>query len=186
MVLANEHRHLTAARIRRGVAGDADVVAAFGARAFEAAFGADNRPEDMRAYLASSFDRGRVTAELADPASTYLLAEDGEDLAGYAVLRDGPAPRPLGVARAVEIVRLYASPERIGAGYGAALMQACLDEARRAGHASVWLGVWERNARAIAFYRRWRFEVVGSHEFLLGDDLQNDLIMARDLDADPG
>jgi ribosomal protein S18 acetylase RimI-like enzyme len=58
-------------------------------------------------------------------------------------------------------------------------MQRCLDEVRDRGRATVWLGVWERNARAIAFYTRWQFADVGSHSFLLGTDRQTDRVMAR-------
>ena len=58
-------------------------------------------------------------------------------------------------------------------------MRASLDAARSAGHRTIWLGVWERNARAISFYERWVFEKVGDHVFRLGSDDQTDLIMAR-------
>jgi ribosomal protein S18 acetylase RimI-like enzyme len=60
-------------------------------------------------------------------------------------------------------------------------MGACIDEAKHAGHDSVWLGVWERNVRAQAFYRKWNFRTVGEHMFRLGADLQRDLIMERRL-----
>jgi ribosomal protein S18 acetylase RimI-like enzyme len=63
----------------------------------------------------------------------------------------------------------------------AALMQACLDQARKAEHDVVYLGVWEHNPRAIAFYRKWGFEKVGEHVFLLGDDEQTDWLMLRPL-----
>jgi ribosomal protein S18 acetylase RimI-like enzyme len=58
-------------------------------------------------------------------------------------------------------------------------MKACLDEAERAGCDLVWLGVWERNPRAIAFYHKWGFEQVGTQTFQLGDDMQSDWIMSR-------
>lgn len=80
---------------------------------------------------------------------------------------------------AIEIARLYAGKRWIGAGIGALLMQSCLREARARDKDTIWLGVWERNARAIAFYRRWDFADVGSQSFQLGGDLQSDRVMAR-------
>jgi len=62
---------------------------------------------------------------------------------------------------------------------GAALMRASLDAARLSGHRTLWLGVWERNTRAISFYEQWQFATVGEHKFRLGSDNQTDLIMAR-------
>jgi ribosomal protein S18 acetylase RimI-like enzyme len=79
----------------------------------------------------------------------------------------------------VELRRLYVDRSAIGHGVGAALMRASLEAARSAGRRTLWLGVWERNARAISFYERWQFETVGNHEFQLGSDNQTDLLMAR-------
>ena len=79
----------------------------------------------------------------------------------------------------VELQRLYVDRTAMGRGVGAALMRATLDAARSAGYRTLWLGVWERNARAISFYERWQFETVGDHVFRLGSDHQTDLIMAR-------
>ena len=58
-------------------------------------------------------------------------------------------------------------------------MRACVDEARQAGHGTIWLGVWERNGRAQAFYRKWNFRAVGEHVFHLGSDPQKDILMQR-------
>jgi ribosomal protein S18 acetylase RimI-like enzyme len=60
-----------------------------------------------------------------------------------------------------------------------ALMTAALAAAVERGAETIWLGVWERNPRAIAFYRKWGFEDVGSHDFLLGNDRQIDRLMVR-------
>jgi ribosomal protein S18 acetylase RimI-like enzyme len=118
-------------------------------------------------------------AALEDPACTVFLAERGDELAGYAMMRDSRAPDPVGDVSAIEIARLYAGRCWIGAGVGARLMRRCLAEAAARERRTIWLGVWERNARAIAFYARWGFTKVGTQPFLLGSDLQTDDIMAR-------
>jgi GNAT superfamily N-acetyltransferase len=79
----------------------------------------------------------------------------------------------------VELQRLYVDQSAMGHGVGATLMRASLDAARSAGHRTLWLGLWERNARAISFHERWQFETVGDHVFRLGRDHETDLIMAR-------
>jgi GNAT superfamily N-acetyltransferase len=167
--------------IRRATPADAARLASFAATAFTDTFAADNRPEDMAAYLAESFGEAEQRAELEDPAVTVLLAEKDDALVGYAMLRDGDAAGPVASARgeAIEIARLYAGKRWIGAGIGALLMQRCLDEARARARDTIWLGVWERNARAIAFYERWGFAHVGSQPFTLGSDVQTDHVMAR-------
>ena len=165
--------------IRRATPADAGRLSAFASAAFVDTFGAHNRPEDMQAYLAESFGEAVQRSELEDPEVTVLLAEDGKELAGYAMLRDGDVATAVDSSSALEIARLYAGKQWIGAGIGALLMRSCLNEARFLGKDTIWLGVWERNARAIAFYRRWGFVDVGSQSFQLGGDLQSDRVMAR-------
>ena len=168
----------TSLAIRRGVPADAEALATFAAAAFVDTFGADNRPADMAAYVGDAFGPARQRAELEDPACTVLIASRGAEMVGYAMLREGAAPAGVG-GDAIEIARLYAGRRWIGAGVGAALMQHCLGEAAARGRRHLWLGVWERNARAIAFYSRWGFADVGSQPFQLGGDRQTDRIMAR-------
>ena len=165
--------------IRRAGAADAGLLAELGARTFSETFAPDNDPEDMAAYLASSFNPARQAAELNDPASTFFIAEVGGVAAGYAKLHAGEPAEGVGGAKPVELVRLYVSREWLGRGVGEALMRACVDEARRAGHETIWLGVWERNGRAQAFYRKWNFRPVGEHVFHLGSDPQRDILMER-------
>jgi GNAT superfamily N-acetyltransferase len=98
---------------------------------------------------------------------------------GYAHLNFGPAPTAIVGRKLMEIVRFYARQAWIGKGVGARLMRACLREAERVGCDVVWLGVWEQNSRAIAFYRQWGFVEVGRQVFQLGEDPQRDLLMAR-------
>jgi ribosomal protein S18 acetylase RimI-like enzyme len=165
--------------IRRATATDARALASLAAEAFIETFGPDNTPADMAMYLATAFGESVQGGEIADSYNTVLLAERGGEMVGYAMLREGDAPDAVGDPGAIEIVRLYSFTRWIGTGVGAALMQRCLDEASARGRRTVWLGVWERNARAIAFYRRWGFADVGSHPFQLGTDLQTDRLMAR-------
>jgi len=118
---------------------------------------------------------------LANNANTFLLAfvNDGEQPIGYAKLRTGTTDPSVTGPDPVELERLYVDRNAIGHGVGAALMRASLGAARSAGHRTLWLGVWERNIRAISFYAKWGFETVGDHVFRLGADAQRDLIMER-------
>ncbi len=165
--------------IRKANATDANLLADLGSRTFQETFSGDNTPEDMATYLTSSFSVERQIADLADPAWTALIAEVDGVGAGYAKLRSGsPATTVVG-AKPVELVRLYVLHEWLGRGVGEKLMRACLNEARSAGYETIWLGVWERNARAQAFYRKWNFRPVGEQIFQLGSDPQRDIVMER-------
>ena len=165
--------------IRRGTLRDAELLAELGARTFSETFAVDNSPENMAAYLAASFTPAQLAADLADPRCVFYVAETNAVAVGYAMLRSGAAPEQVTGKRPIELVRLYVSRDSLGSGVGAALMQTCLDEAKRSGHQTLWLGVWEHNSRAQAFYRKWNFREVGTQMFQLGDDPQTDLLMQR-------
>ncbi len=167
--------------IRYAAGGDAALLAELSARTFAETFAADNTPEDMAAYLASAFGVTQQAAELNDPRATFLLAEIEGAPVGYAKLYAGDAPACVTGERPLELARLYAGQAWIGRGVGASLMTACIAEAVRRGHRTMWLGVWERNLRAQAFYRRWDFRIVGQQIFQLASDPQTDLVMERAL-----
>ena len=135
----------------------------------------------MALYLASHFSVAQQTSELAHPASTFLIAEVDGQAAGYAKLHADEPPEEIQGAKPIELVRLYVLQEWLGRSIGQELMRACFDEARNTGHETLWLGVWERNARARAFYNKWDFRAVGEHIFQLGSDAQRDILMERAL-----
>ncbi len=157
------------------------MLAELAARTFYEAFASANTPENMQAYISEAFTVSQLSAEISDPGATFLIAEVDGSPQGYAKLYAGEAPPCIDGPSPVEISRIYIDQTCLGTGLGPALMQACLDEARRAGHQVIFLGVWERNLRAQAFYRKWGFEKVGDHVFQMGDDPQNDWIMMRRL-----
>jgi diamine N-acetyltransferase len=170
-----------APNIRRASIEDAKLLAELGARTFAETFAKDNSPEDMAAYTVASFGVEHLTAELTDPSSLFFIAEVDGSAAGYAKIQSGEASGSVEGERPIELVRLYVLQEWLGRGVGQALMQRCVDEAREMGFQTIWLGVWERNHRAQAFYRKWNFYEVGEHIFQLGSDPQRDIVMQRAL-----
>ena len=177
------HMEKAKANVRYATVADNVLLAELGARTFYDTFAADNTPENMAAYLAASFGPEIQAAELSAPGSLFLIAEVDGTAVGYTRLREGqPSTCTLG-GRPIEIVRLYARPEWLGQGVGAALMQASLDEAARRGCDSIWLDVWDHNLRARTFYSRWGFAEVGTQSFQLGAEMQNDLLMQRPVEV---
>jgi GNAT superfamily N-acetyltransferase len=170
--------------VRRAVAGDAEQLSAFGSRVYGATFAADNDPAQLALYLATAYTPAAQASELADPDLTTLLVCDGADaIAAFAQLRMGPVPSCVADAAAIELWRFYVDQVWHGRGVAALLMDAVLGEAGDPARAcsTVWLGVWERNARAQAFYRKCGFAPVGTHVFMFGTEPQTDEIWARRL-----
>lgn len=166
-------------RIRLGVPADAAQLADLAARTFRDTFGADTSPDDMALHLARAYGPPQQGRELADPNIVTLLVDTGDQFAGYAQLRRGLAPSCVEGDAPMELWRFYLAQEWHGQGMAQTLMQRVDEEALRAGARTLWLGVWERNERAKAFYRKCNFVDVGAHVFMVGTDVQTDRILVR-------
>ena len=165
--------------IRVATVTDNTILAEFGAQTFYDTYAADTEPEDLAAYLAVSFSPEAQAAELADPRSVFFVAQAGTEIVGYARLKEGRPPEGITGQHPIELERIYASKAWIGKGIGPALIKACLNEAGRRGCDVIWLGVWERNTRAQAFYRKWGFVQAGTQSFKMGGELHRDVSMQR-------
>lgn len=181
--------------VRRATVGDAAALAAFAARLFRTTYGpaADSttgggsNAGNVEAYVRDHFTPDLQRAELADPALVTLVADGDDALAAYAQLR---APRPVAAFATAafaaaagdhpsELARFYVDPAWHGRGLAGALMAAVLDTAAQWGATGVWLDVYQRNARAGAFYRRHGFAQCGTAVFQMGAEIQEDWVMAR-------
>jgi ribosomal protein S18 acetylase RimI-like enzyme len=157
-------------KIRLATPDDAAALAELGARTFRDAFARDNDPRDMDLYVAKTYGESRQRRELEDPANVAIVAEENGALIAFAQLRREEDR--------IEIARFYVDQRHHGSGLARELMQHVIDTARNLGMREVWLGVWERNPRAIRFYEKCGFIDVGSHPFLVGTDLQTDRLMS--------
>ena len=168
-------------KIRYGNISDARMLSELGAKTFYAAFAKDNTQENIKAYIKGSFSSEIQLSELSEPDVIFLIAESESIAIGYAQLIMNSKDEAIKGTRPLEIRRIYASQEYLGKGVGKELMKATIREARQRGCDCVWLGVWEKNQRAIDFYRKWGFREVGTHLFSVGDDPQNDFVMKLEL-----
>lgn len=166
--------------VRAARADEAARLAELAERWFRHTYAPTHPAADLELYVGQAFGAARQAGELADPTMTTLLAESplGEAM-GYAQLRVGPAPPEVPGARPVEIARFYVAPAWHGQGVAPRLMDACRAEAHRRGGDVLWLGVWEENARAIAFYRKAGFTSVGTQAFQFGSRTERDFVMSR-------
>jgi ribosomal protein S18 acetylase RimI-like enzyme len=143
----------------------------------------DNSEENINLHCARKFSAAIQSDEISDPQLTTLLAEVAGELVGFAQLRLAHATACVKGDRPAELHRIYVSSEWHGRGVANDLMRAVYAAAARAGSDCIWLGVWEHNLKAIAFYHKCGFSVVGEHPFMVGRDRQHDLILAAQLDS---
>jgi diamine N-acetyltransferase len=168
-------------RIQKVTLAEAEQLLAISKKTFYDFFAHLNDLSNIDAYSAQAFTLQKMQSELANPDSEFYFAIFDRDIAGYLKLNFNDAQTELRDQKAAEIERLYVPGEHHGKYIGRSLLNFATDIAREKQLEYLWLGVWEHNVKAIGFYKHHGFEVFSSHDFLLGDDLQTDLMMKRPL-----
>ena len=133
---------------------NAELIADMSRQTFYDTFASYNTKEDMDKFMSEQFTSESIMQEVSAESNIFLLAYDEDQPVGYARIRENNNPPSRGTSNAVELARIYATTNSIGKGIGKVLMQKCIEIARAGNRECVWLGVWEKNQRAIDFYNR--------------------------------
>jgi GNAT superfamily N-acetyltransferase len=160
---------------------DIPALAEMAGQAFRDAFTGLMPEEDLQAYIRKAFHPEQVLLEWQAPATVFLIASCGKEWAGYAKMNRQGRPERKEVEKYIELERLYLLRQQQGKKIGAMLMDHCIRFAKTLGFAQLWLNVWEKNTRAIAFYRQYDFEFADTSVMMRGDDPQLALWMKKEL-----
>ena len=148
---------------------------------FRQTFADSNTEENMTAYLDSAYNEKKLYNELSNPDSSFFFLYVNERLAGYMKINEYPSQTDINDSDAIELERLYILKDFQGIGLGNELMNHAISIATEHGKKYIWLGVWEHNERAKLFYKKKGFYRIGAHSFVVGDDVQTDYVMRKDL-----
>lgn len=161
--------------------GDLPTLRKFSYKTYNDTFAHMNTPSNMEAYLNQAFDIDKLRKELSNDNSFFYFLYTDEELAGYLKLNECGAQTDIHDPQSLEIERIYVAKEFQGKGLGSILMDKAIDVATARKKTYVWLGVWEKNDKAVLFYKKNGFYVTGKHSFFMGGDEQTDFIMRKDL-----
>jgi diamine N-acetyltransferase len=146
---------------------------------FNETFKAQNSPENMNAYLNKAFNREQLESELSIADSQFLFIYVDNQVAGYMKVNINDAQSEKMGEESLEIERVYIKKAFQKHGLGKVMLQKAIEMATEHHKTNIWLGVWEKNENAIAFYEKMGFVQTGAHAFVMGDEEQIDLIMTK-------
>jgi GNAT superfamily N-acetyltransferase len=175
-----------ATAIRRAGPGDAQALAALGARTFVESFGKLYNARDLQAFLDDSHAPGVYARLLADPGYAFWLAEEDGQAVGYALAGPARLPHADVAPGDGELKRLYLLATHQGGGRGAALFEQALAWLERDGPRQLWISVWSENFGAQRFYARHGFAHAGEYEFIVGTQRDREFIFRRRADEKRG
>lgn len=148
---------------------------------FTETFKEQNSPEHLNAYLEKAYNQQQLMLELENPESQFYFVCSDEEVAGYLKINVGETQSEEMGDDSLEVERIYVKKNFHKQGFGKILLAKAFDAAEELGKKKIWLGVWEENENAIAFYKKKGFVQTGAHSFYMGDDKQIDLIMTKTL-----
>ncbi|MDQ0045733.1 ribosomal protein S18 acetylase RimI-like enzyme [Paenibacillus polymyxa] len=138
-----------------------------------------NSPENMKAYLERAFNFKQLEEELSNVSSEFFFIYFNEELAGYLKVNINEAQSEKMGGESLEIERIYIKNKSQKHGLGKYLLNKAMEIAMEHNKKKVWLGVWEKNENAIAFYKKMGFVQTSAHPFNMGDEEQIDFIMTK-------
>jgi diamine N-acetyltransferase len=148
---------------------------------FNETFKHQNTPENMESYLDKAFNLKQVEKELYTHSSHFFFVYVHHEVAGYLKVNTDEAQTEEMGDESLEIERIYIKNTFQKHGLGKYLLHKAIEMAREHHLKKIWLGVWEKNENAIAFYKKMGFVQTGAHSFYMGDEEQTDLIMTKTL-----
>lgn len=168
-------------RITKISVADLEVVRNLSIQTFYESFAPMNTAADMKKYMDDSFSIEKMTAQLSDPFSEWYIASIEQQPVGYLKINFGSSQTERSHMNAVEIERIYVLKEFHGKKIGQQLFDTALTIAKNKNAPYLWLGVWEHNQSALAFYTKNGLVPFDKHLFMLGEDKQTDILMKREL-----
>ena len=148
---------------------------------FNETFKDQNSPENMKAYLEMAFNLKQLEKELSNSSSQFFFVYFNNEAAGYLKVNINEAQSEKMGDESLEIERIYIKSKFQKHGLGKYLFNKALEIAQELNKKKIWLGVWEKNENAIAFYKKMGFVQTGAHSFYMGDEEQTDFIMTKTL-----
>ena len=170
-----------AVKVRKITSVDLTDLVKISRQTFTETFEEVNSEEDMQKYLSENLSEEQLQSELDNPESEFYFAENKDEILGYLKLNSGNSQTENKTENSIEIERIYVRKEFLRMKIGQLLLDHSIQTAKEKNAEFIWLGVWQHNGRALKFYGKNGFEVYSKHDFLLGKDVQTDLLMKMNL-----
>lgn len=167
--------------IRPVTENDIVLLTELGRTTFIESFSEQNNPVNVQKYLAESYAFEVIKVEFDNPKNHFFIAEFNSEPAGFIkIIFDEDEDHPiLKDKKCLQLERIYILEKFQGLGISRKMLNKLFEIAIENHFELIWLGVWEKNIKAITIYEKWGFEKFGDHIFNLGGDLQTDLLMKK-------
>lgn len=158
---------------------DLELLQQIGYETYDETFRQMNTAETINKYLEEAFSREKLLSEMNKEGSDFYFMYSNNNLVGYLKLNDVPGQSDLNDPNSLEVERIYVRKQYKSQGFGKVLMEYALQKAVELKKQYAWLGVWEKNIDALAFYKKVGFQEIGKHSFRMGDELQSDYLLKK-------
>jgi len=152
---------------------DSALVSEIGRDTFLESHGHSASPEDVSNYVAEKYSEAVLRQELSDPKNIYYIIYHDKRPAGYSKIIFNLPYENSPVQNIAKLERIYLLKEFYDLKLGMELLQFNIELSKKNDQAGIWLYVWKENPRAVNFYIKAGFEIIGSHDFKISETHSN-------------
>ncbi|MAD96741.1 MAG: GNAT family N-acetyltransferase [Flavobacteriaceae bacterium] len=159
--------------IRKAQVADCKELSEVAIASFLPAHGHSSPKEDMDNYIQNNFSEGNLRKEIADSANEYQVLIYENNIVGYFKINPNLTTSFSEMTAITYMSRLYVLQEYYNFGFGKKLLQKAIEVSKIRGQEGMWLKVWVENQRAINFYKKMGFEIIGTSDFVISETHSN-------------
>lgn len=121
--------------------------------------------EIMHEFLERNYNTDAITKELNDPVNLYHIIHYGDQPAGFSKIIFNAAHPNIAEGNVAKLDRIYLLKEFHDLKLGLRLLNFNIELSKENGQSGIWLYAWTGNARAINFYLKTGFSIIGDHKY---------------------
>jgi ribosomal protein S18 acetylase RimI-like enzyme len=140
---------------------------------FIASHGRSAPTEDINSYVDEKYNHNAFKEELTDEENIYHIIYHDKRPAGYSKIIFNSPYTGSEIINITKLERIYLLKEFYDLKLGSEIFQFNISLSKRNDQMGMWLYVWKENHRAVTFYKKSGFIIIGSHDFKISETHSN-------------
>jgi ribosomal protein S18 acetylase RimI-like enzyme len=159
--------------IEKATVADSELIARIGSDTFLESHGHSASAEDIESFITKTYNKEAIKAEFNNPNAHYYIILVNGKVAGFSKVEINAVSPFVQDVNITKLQRIYLLKAFYGQNLGAKLFDFNIEFSKENSQQGIWLAVWVENKRAISFYKKKGFKIVGAYDFEISETHSN-------------
>lgn len=151
--------------IQKATVADSELIARIGSETFLESHGHSASAKDIESFITKTYNKEAITTEFKNQNAHYYIILVNGKVAGFSKVEIDAVSPFVQETNITKLQRIYLLKEFYGQNLGAKLFDFNIEFSKKNNQKGIWLAVWVENNRAIKFYEKKGFKIVGDYDF---------------------